>query len=168
MSPPGHRRGGCPNAAPGSGRFERRQRIRFSHCDPAGIVFYPQYFVLFNGLVEDWVSDGLGVSYVRLVVERRIGLPTVSLQTEFRAVSRMGDEVSLVLQVERLGARSLTLALACDGDDGRRAEVRQVVVCTSLQTHRSQPFPPDLRAAIERFQDAAAATGGETTRNPVV
>ena len=44
-------------------RFERRRRIRFGQCDPAGIVFYPQYFVLFNALVEDWVSDALGSPY---------------------------------------------------------------------------------------------------------
>jgi hypothetical protein len=28
--------------------------VRFSHCDPAGIIFYPHYFVMFNGLVG-WV-----------------------------------------------------------------------------------------------------------------
>ena len=33
--------------------FECDKLIRFHHCDPAGIVFYPQYFVLFNELVED-------------------------------------------------------------------------------------------------------------------
>ena len=38
--------------------FEREALIRFSHCDPAGIVFFPQYLVMFNGLVEDWVDPG--------------------------------------------------------------------------------------------------------------
>lgn len=33
-------------------KFSRPHRIRFSECDPAGIVFYPQYFVLFNDLLE--------------------------------------------------------------------------------------------------------------------
>ncbi|HEY1393321.1 MAG TPA: acyl-CoA thioesterase, partial [Methylibium sp.] len=37
--------------------FWRERQIRFSDCDPAGIVFYPQYFVMFNGLVEDWVGE---------------------------------------------------------------------------------------------------------------
>lgn len=37
-----------------SGRaFETDKLIRFHHCDSAGIVFYPQYFVLFTELVED-------------------------------------------------------------------------------------------------------------------
>ena len=39
--------------------------VRFSHCDPAGIVFYPQYFIMFNGLVEDWFNQGLGLNYAR-------------------------------------------------------------------------------------------------------
>ena len=73
--------------------FTRERLIRFSDCDPAGIVFYPQYFVMFNGLVEDWVEEGLGVGFRRLVIERRTGLPTVRLEADFRAVSRMGDKV---------------------------------------------------------------------------
>ncbi len=75
--------------------FRRERLIRFSDCDPAGIVFYPQYFVMFNGLVEDWVTDdadGLGIGYRALVIERRIGLPTVRVEAEFTAVSMQSKE----------------------------------------------------------------------------
>ena len=44
--------------------FEDDKLIRFHHCDPAGIIFYPQYFVLFNELIEDWFTRGLGISFV--------------------------------------------------------------------------------------------------------
>lgn len=133
------------------GEFRRTRLIRFSDCDPAGIVFYPQYFVMFNGLVEDWVNEALGVGYRALVVERRIGLPTVRLEADFRAVSRMGDRVTLSLAVERLGARSLTLRLRCTGDaEQTRMEMRQVLVTTSLEHHRAQAVPEDMRAAILR------------------
>ena len=80
--------------------FVRERRIRFSDCDPAGIVFYPQYFVMFNGLVEDWVNEGLGLSYHGLVAERRVGLPTVHLDADFKAVSPLGDLVALQLQAQ--------------------------------------------------------------------
>jgi DNA-binding MarR family transcriptional regulator len=46
--------------AAASTEFRRPRLIRFSDCDPAGIVFYPQYFVMLNGLVEDWVNEGWG------------------------------------------------------------------------------------------------------------
>ena len=37
--------------------YEQEHRIRFSECDPAGIVFYPQYFVMFNDLMEAWIDS---------------------------------------------------------------------------------------------------------------
>jgi 4-hydroxybenzoyl-CoA thioesterase len=130
--------------------FQQQRAIRFSDCDPAAIVFYPQYFVMFNALVEDWVGEALGVGYRHLVVERKVGLPTVRLEVDFQAVSRMGDVVSLSLEVERLGRRSITLVLRCAGADGEpRMQMRQVLVTTSLETHRSIDIPADLRAAIE-------------------
>jgi len=130
--------------------FSRPRLIRFSDCDPAGIVFYPQYFVMLNGLVEDWVNEELGIGYDSLVTGRRVGLPTVKLEADFRAVSRMGDRVALGLSVERLGSRSLTLRLRCfEPVSGEvRMQVSQVLVTTSLETHRAIEIPPDLRAAI--------------------
>jgi 4-hydroxybenzoyl-CoA thioesterase len=132
--------------------FRRERRIRFSDCDPAGIVFYPQYFVMLNGLVEDWV-DELGIGFQQLVIERRIGLPTVRIEADFRAVSRMGDAVVLALSVVRLGTRSLTLDVRCEGADGAiRMHMRQVLVTTSLVTHHAIEMPSDFRAAIEHAQ----------------
>jgi len=40
---------------PPKGAFTRTVPIRFSHCDPAGIVYFPHYFDMFNGLIEDWL-----------------------------------------------------------------------------------------------------------------
>lgn len=129
--------------------FTRERLIRFSDCDPAGIVFYPQYFVMFNGLVEDWFNEALDISYAALIAERRIGLPTVRLEVDFKSVSRLGDGVVLSLQVERLGSRSLTLGLECRSQgDELRVKVRQVIVTTSLVTHTSVEIPSDVRAAI--------------------
>jgi 4-hydroxybenzoyl-CoA thioesterase len=128
--------------------FERPLRIRFAHCDPAGIVFFPQYLVMLNGLVEDWFTDGLGVSYSDLLGTRRIGLPIVRLECEFRAVSRMGDDVTLGLAVERVGRSSLTLALHCRAGAQERMRSRQVLVATDLETHRARALPDDVSAAL--------------------
>ena len=135
---------------PSSAPFQRELNIRFSHCDPAGIVFYPQYFVLFNDLLEAWVDDGLGIGFAHLIGERRVGLPTVHLEADFKAVSRMGDRVRLSLAVQHLGSRSIRLALACHSLDGElRMQVQQVVVTTSLLTHQAIEIPPDLRQTMQ-------------------
>lgn len=133
-------------------RFERPMRIRFSHCDPAGIVFFPQYLVMFNNLVEDWVTEGLGISYADLIGRRRIGMPTVSLQCEFKAVSRIGDDVMLALWPTQIGGASLRLALSCHDAKTERVQIGQVIVFTDLNTHRPLPIPDDLRLAMLAFQ----------------
>ena len=139
--------------------FRRPYRIRFSDCDPAGIVFYPQYFVMLNGLVEDWFDGALGVPYRQVIGERRIGLPSVRLEVDFESVSRHGDDVELALGVERLGRASLTLCHAITGahDGVRRMAMRQVLVATSLDTHRAIEIPADVRAAIVRHAPPSAA-----------
>ena len=134
-----------------AGRFEQTLRIRFGHCDPAGIVFYPQYLVLFNGLVEDWVDQALGISYAGLIGERRVGLPTVRLECDFRAVSRMGEDLVFGLAVERLGTRSLTLAVDVGHQGQARVTARIVLVSTDLATHRAMALPDDLHQAVAAF-----------------
>ena len=129
-------------------RFERVYPIRFSHCDPAGIVFFPQYLVLFNHLVEDWFTEGLGVDYAQMLGARRIGLPIVRLECDFRAISRMGDAVTFGLVTERVGGRSLTLAPTARVADELRVTARQVLVFTDLDTHRAIDLPADVRAAL--------------------
>jgi len=131
--------------------FRCKHKIHFSECDPAGIVFYPQYFVLFNDLIESWFDTMLPDGYHGVIGPRRIGLPTVHLDVDFKAVSKMGDDVWLSIDVERIGQKSFTLAWSCTGADGVvRLAARQTIVTTSLDTHKSIAIPDDIRAAIER------------------
>jgi 4-hydroxybenzoyl-CoA thioesterase len=132
-----------------NGTFRKQHKIRFSECDPAGIVFYPMYFVMFNDLLEAWIDEILPGGFHGLIGERRIGTPTVHLDVSFKAVSRMGDQVWLSLEVQRLGHTSLTMTWDCIGEDGVvRLSTTQTLVLTSLDTHRPIPIPDDLRAAI--------------------
>ncbi|WP_322058079.1 thioesterase family protein [Paraburkholderia sp. J63] len=142
--------------------FRRQHKIHFSECDPAGIVFYPQYFVLFNDLIESWIDALLPEGYHGVIGARRVGMPTVHLEVDFKAVSKMGDEVWLSLEVARIGQASLTLAWACTGTDGVvRMSAQQTIVTTSLDTHKAMPIPDDLRRAIEGAAQEAEARASE-------
>ncbi|ATG21771.1 4-hydroxybenzoyl-CoA thioesterase [Ralstonia pickettii] len=134
---------------PNQTQFSRTHRIRFAECDPAGIVFYPEYFVMFNNLLEAWIDSLVPEGFAGYIGQHRYGLPTVRLEADFRAISRMGDDVMLNLEVVRLGGKSMTLALTCTGSDGEvRMSVNQVVVSTSLRTHRAIDIPEVLRQAL--------------------
>lgn len=128
-----------------------RVNVRFGDCDPAGIVFFPQYLVMLNSLVEKWFDKGLGVAYSQVVSERRLGLPTVRLEVDFTAVSRHGEELEQRLQVRHLGRSSLDLLAEFSHAGELRLRARQVLVCTSLETHRPLRWPQDLRDVIDPY-----------------
>ncbi len=134
-------------------KFTAARRVRFADCDPAGIVFFPQYCVMLNTLVEEWFDQALQLPYAELIGKRRLGLPSVRLEVDFTAISRHGDDLRLTLAVEKLGRSSLTLEHRFHGDSNElRLRAHQVLVCTSLDSHRPQPLPDDLRSAIAACQ----------------
>ena len=136
----------------GSTLYTKEHRIRFSECDPAGIVFYPQYFILFNDLLEEWIDSFLPGGFNGLIAEHKVGLPTVNLQANFRSISQMGDDVFLKIGVKKIGSRSLQLVWQCVGQDGvLRMEVEQVIVTTSLVTHAAIEVPEFLRTPMQQY-----------------
>ncbi|MCB1891683.1 MAG: thioesterase family protein [Rhodocyclaceae bacterium] len=132
--------------------FYSDRLVRFSHCDPAGIVFYPQYFIMFNGLVEDWFNQGLGVNYARYITEHKLGFPIVSLNCEFSATSTIGEIITLGLKLERLGRSSMEIAVDCRYKQEERLRARFVLVSVDLNHQRAQPVPDDLRGLMQAFQ----------------
>jgi 4-hydroxybenzoyl-CoA thioesterase len=135
--------------------FEIQETVRFSQCDPAGIVFFPQYLVMLNTLHERWFGEALGVPYHEYIGRRRLGVPTVRLECDFTAVSRHGDALRQRLWLTKLGRSSMDVAAEFVGGGELRARFRQVLVCTSLETHKPVPVPDDLRAQMQRYVKTA-------------
>ena len=132
-------------------KFETVRQVRFADCDPAGIVFFPQYLVMLNTLHEQWFDEALKVPYAQLIGQRRTGLPTVRLEVDFTAISRHGDRLLQTLQLKKLGRSSLSLQVEFLCEAELRVRVHQVLVCTSLQTHRPLALPDDVRAAMQPY-----------------
>jgi 4-hydroxybenzoyl-CoA thioesterase len=131
-------------------RFTREVTVRFEHCDPAGLIFYPRLFALVNETVEDWFAS-LGHSFKSLHIDQRKGVPTVRFETEFIAPVRIGDALTQSLGVDGLGRSSLSLKHLASIGARPVARFDQTLVFTDLETMKSEPWPADLRAAIARF-----------------
>ena len=126
--------------------FECDKLIRFHHCDPAGIVFYPQYFVLFNELVEDWFNQGLAID-----VEDGMGVPMGSITCRFSSPSKVGETLRLSLSVNRIGRSSVEMNVTGISGGAVRVQATLTVVVAALKDHRSVPISADLRSRLERY-----------------
>lgn len=131
--------------------FETQIVIRFQHCDPAGIVFYPRYVEMFNQTVEEWFDRGLGCGFRTLHLDRHMGVPTVRLNCEFRAMSVLEDVLDFRLQVVNLGSRSLDLRVEAHCGDELRCAADITLVCTDQRQKTSAPWPDFLRIPVQQY-----------------
>jgi 4-hydroxybenzoyl-CoA thioesterase len=127
-------------------------KIRFAHCDPAGIVFYPRYFEIINGIVEDWFSDELGLSFHELHMVQGVGFPTVNIHVQFSKTSTLGDQLQAQLSVLKLGRASMTIQVCLrDAENELRLHAELVLVMAHVQERKAIAIPAELRERIRAY-----------------
>ena len=157
-------------ARPQTGPFRRQVLVRFGDCDPAGIVFYPRYFEMFNNLVEDWHREALQFSFTEIVTTRNWGLPTVHLEADFVAPTRFGEVLSASLSVREIGTTSVSLDILLQGPDGAdRVRGKVVLVWIDRRVTQSIPIPDEVRARLLAFRvsnDSATVMAAQGENKP--
>ena len=134
--------------------YQRLTQIEFNHCDPAGIVFYPRYFEMTNSVVENFFNDVVGRSFASMHRNANNGVPTVSLNAEFVAPSRLGDKVLFSLQIEKLGRSSVSLRI--EGHMGAELRLRVALVLVWIEGMKSAAWPEPMRARMAAYMEGAA------------
>ncbi len=132
-------------------KFSVEVPIRFSNCDPAGIVYFPEFFDLINSLVEDWFTIGMDTSYADLMMRQHIGTPTIDIQCEFIKPCRYGEHLTLELAVTKIGGASFHLTETGSVAGELRWRTRHVLCFLSTETYRPVPIPVGLREKMARF-----------------
>ena len=125
--------------------FVSRQQVRFAHVDAAGIVFYPRYFEMLNAAVEDYFAEAVGVDFKEIHLQRRLAVPTVKLESEFSAPSRLGDQLDFHLDIPRVGRSSAGVDVEVRCQNQLRFKAKVVLVCMDLDSGRSLAWPGDMR-----------------------
>ena len=128
--------------------FTLQQKVRFQHCDPAGIVFYPRYFEMITATVEEWFAQRLGVPFETLHGPLGAAVPTASINVDFHAPSRLGDVLEFRLRPTRIGRSSVGLSIEVYCGAERRLTIESTLVFTKAGASKSDSWPENLRARI--------------------
>lgn len=132
--------------------YHRTIPVEFNHCDPAGIVFYPRYFEMVNSVIENFFAEIVGRPFARMTMRDRNGVPTVKIEADFRAPSRLGERLDFALDIARLGSSSVVLAIAAHGGAELRMEVRLTLVWVTPEGCAA-PWPGDMRTRMAAFME---------------
>lgn len=135
--------------------FTQSKPLRFGDCDLTGIAYHPAYLSMLVD-VNEALFASFGVPWKEVMFERRMGLPTVSMNLEFRKPSTYGDVLDFAVHVRAIGRASLDLETVVSVRGEVIWTVRQRIVATSLDTHKSHPWPDDIRAGLARYLEPVA------------
>ena len=131
--------------------FSRERLIRFSHCDPAGIVYFVNFFDMVGGVVEDWFREAIGLPFQEMHLERRIGFPIVNTGCEFFRPAHLGDTLRLELAIAKLGRSSIEFVIDGSVAGEEKFRARHKVAMVSLESWRALPIPEDMRAKMSAY-----------------
>lgn len=145
-----------PASALPEAAFRATARIRFHECDPAGIVFFANWFALANVAVEEWFGAALGIDFHALHAERRTGTGFAHAEADYFAPGVMGEHITITPLVERIGGASYGLRVHIHRGEAELVRLRLVTATTNLDTRRAVPIPQDLRAALASYQARCA------------
>ncbi|MGX9963044.1 acyl-CoA thioesterase [Roseomonas sp. F4] len=136
--------------------FHATQRVRFGDCDPAGIVFFPTWFAMANGAIEDFFESELAIDFHALHATRRIGTGFAHAEADFFAPGLMGDRVTLTPLLARIGGASYTVTMHVHRGEEELLRMHLITATTDLDARRAVPIPGDLRAALTAYQGRCA------------
>ncbi|MEY3959715.1 MAG: hypothetical protein RIR14_369 [Pseudomonadota bacterium] len=135
--------------------YTKTIQIEFNHCDPAGIVFYPRYFEMTNSVVENFFADEIGRSFAQMHNDgMKNGVPTVHIEADFVAPSRLGDKVDFTLVVRKLGGSSVTVEIT--GRMGDEVRMRARIALVWIDNMKAVRWPEAMRARLAAHLEEAA------------
>jgi 4-hydroxybenzoyl-CoA thioesterase len=128
-------------------------RIEWGDCDPAGIIYYPRYFEIFDASTAALIERALGMrkrDYLKAY--DFAGHPLVNAQSRFLIPTRFGDEVTVETAVTALRRSSFEVRHRVYKDGALAAEGLETRVWVqgdpARGTMQAKPMP---QAVIERL-----------------
>ncbi len=150
--------------------FSVERQIRFHHCDPAGIVFFPQFFYLLHEAKEDFLAL-IGFPQHTMIASG-FGTPVVDIKTSFLGMCRYGDNITITVAISRIGNSSMCMdyeihAAGRPRDEAGALKLKSswALVYSSLEG-KPVRIPDDLRAAMLPHLQKLSQDSPETTSTP--
>lgn len=135
--------------------FRHRFRVRYSECDPQGVVFNAHYVAYFDDTITELWREAFG-SYSAML-ESGTDMVVAEVRVRYLMPAAFDDLLEVAAEVVRLGETSMAtrfdLRRQADSAAVAEGEVRHVFVDPATKLKKA--IPDDVRAALEPFRAPA-------------
>ena len=150
----------------------RTLRIEWGQCDPAGIVFYPQYLIIFD-ISTGWLFERTGLT--PLAMRRKygiVGMPIVEVSARFVKPCRFDDEIVVESEIGEWGRSSFTVRhrLLRDGELALEGVEKRVWAAPHPERAgeiQAQSIPAEIVASLSDPTGATTIALDKTTASAI-
>jgi 4-hydroxybenzoyl-CoA thioesterase len=127
-------------------------RIEWGDCDPAGIVYFPRYFEIFDNCTHTLFERATGMIKSMMTEKYQIvGIPMVNARANFIKPSRYGEDVSVVSTIKEFRTSSFDVYHRLLNETELAVEGFETRVWVKVDRQRpgkisARAIPPDLIA----------------------
>jgi 1,4-dihydroxy-2-naphthoyl-CoA hydrolase len=134
--------------------FKRKLTVRLHDTDAAGILFFANQFIFIHDTYEELLRQ-LGFSITAALRNGSFIVPIVHAESQYLKPLTVGDEITVTVQVAKIGETSFVLEYELLGDDGQSVgKAKTVHVAVDKQTQNKIALPEKLQRALKAFQSA--------------
>ena len=132
--------------------FEVLERVRWSDCDPFGIIYYGAYIRLFQ-VAEEELFRECKLPYTQLREERGVWIPRKAIAIEFHSPAQIDEQVAITVHLSRIGNSAMTMQFEVyrASDRAHRASGTLTVVAVDKATMRPRPIPDEVKKMLSLY-----------------
>lgn len=127
-------------AAEMSSVFTWTVRVYYEDTDAGGIVYYANYLKFFERARTEWLRS-LGIHQQDLLSTEAAAFVVRSASVEYLGAARLDDQLTLRLNIEKLGRASVQFAQQAWRGDTLLASANVKVGCVDAATLRPRSIP---------------------------
>lgn len=127
--------------------------VRFGDCDPAGIVFTPNYSRFVFDACEVWLRRVIKVDIADQLRDDEVGTPVRAISVQLLYPLKPADDFTMRVWVKEIGRASFTLLVIGENGRGRRCFVGEMTCVSTIRLKREVIDLPDhYRRAMEDYR----------------
>ena len=132
--------------------FSHALRVRYSECDPQGVVFNANYVAYFDVVITELWREALG-AYQDLV-ESGVDMVVAEVNVRFLGPARFDDMLDFEARLTRIGETGI--AMRIDASTGGRPVVEGLIrhVFIDPETKAKRAIPEHVREGLTPYLEA--------------
>jgi acyl-CoA thioester hydrolase len=132
--------------------FKHTLRVRYSECDPQGVVFNAHYVAYFDVVITELWREALG-SY-QAMLDAGTDMVVAEVNVRFLGPAGFDDELDFEARLTRMGETGISTRI--DASTGGKPVIEGLIrhVFIDPATKEKRPIPADIRDGLAPYVDA--------------